>query len=219
MPVELTLPAFLAEKLHRTTLPLALPSYVLFLYFPFFAKLRALIRFGVFVLVFSSAAAGLGSAWLLKKIQFKWQPWAVAGLLALVFLDFYPGTLKQVALVEPRPVDAWLAAQPGKGALIQFPFVQEEDQDQTYYTLFNGKPFVGGFFNAFPPAQYARIKPLMTNFPDQQSMDLMRELKVEFVLVDVRQYTDFDKLKADCLNLGLRYATQQGNELVFEMPQ
>jgi hypothetical protein len=215
-PLEITLPAFLAERLHRTELPLLLPGYVLFRYFPFFAKLRSLMRFGVFVLVFSSCAAGIGAAWLLGKTRARWQPYLALGLLVLVFIDFYPGPYAEFTRVEPRPVDSWLASQPGQGAVIQFPFAMEEDQEQTYYTLVHNKPYVGGFFNAFPPAQYSRIRPLMANFPDKQSISLLPELNVEYILVASDRYPDPAAVRQSSEALGLHYVTTVGGQMVFE---
>jgi hypothetical protein len=224
-PLSIPTPGFLKAVVHREDLPLLLPGYFLFYYFPFFAKLRALMRFGVFTLVFFSTAAGMGSAWLLQKARAwfdgrrlsAWAPAAVVALLALVFLDFYPGPYTQFTRVEARPVDYWLAQQPGNGAVIQFPFIKGEDQDQTYNTLVHGKPFVGGFFNAFPPAQYTRIKPVMANFPDEASVQMLPELGVEYVLVDQRDYMDIQTVRKAAEALGLRFVTQVGDNLVFSL--
>jgi hypothetical protein len=217
-PVEIATPAFLSRWVERPTLPLPLPGYALFEYFPFFAKLRAFMRFGVFALVFCSAAAGLGAAWLLQHAGRRRV--ALAGLLlALVLVEFYPGPFPQFFRVESRPVDAWLARQPGQGAVAQFPFVEAEDQEQTYYTLAHGKPFIGGFFNAFPPAQYARIAPVLNHFPDADSVALLRELGVEWVLVHSARYPDMPALRATCEQLGLRFVTETGGQAVFTLPR
>ena len=217
--ITIQTPAFLSRWVHRASFPILLPGYLFFRYFPLYAKLRSLMRFGVFVLVFSSAAAGLGAAWLLKKVAIKWQAVAALALLTLVFIDFYPGPYQQFSDIKARPVDTWLASQPGMGAVVQFPFSIEQDQEQTYYTLIHGKPYVGGFFNAFPPAQYNRITPLMDNFPDQQSVSLAHQLGVQYVLVSQKYYPDLNKLEQQCQALGLYLASQQGDQLVFEFKQ
>jgi hypothetical protein len=218
-PVELPTPAFLQRWVARERIPLVLPGYFLFQYFPFYAKLRALMRFGIFVLLFISAAAGIGSAWLMISARRGWKPWLALCLLALVIFDFYPGPYHQFAAVQPRPVDTWLAQQPGDGAVIQFPFVMGEDQDQTYYTLIHGKPFVGGFFNAFPPQQYARVSPVLATFPDAASVALLPELKVDYVLVNRPSYADSAAIIADSEALGLRFITQIGDEIVFRVEE
>ena len=126
----------------------------MFKYFPFFSKLRAFARFGIFTLTFTSATAGIGAAFFLSKLKRNWQTYAAVLILALAIFDFYPGPFPVLSEVQARPVDYWLAEQPGEGALIQFPFWMGEDQNQIYNTLIHQKPYVGGFFNAFPPRQY-----------------------------------------------------------------
>jgi len=215
-PVNIPAPAFIAERFQRSEIPVLLPGFFLFKYLPFFAKLRALMRFGVFVLLCLSAAAGLGAAWWLRRAgSLRRQAALCVLLLALVFVDFYPGAYRQFAQVAPRPVDAWLAAQPGQGAVILFPFVMGEDQEQIYYTSLYNKPFVGGFFNAFPPPQYARIRPVMEGFPDRASVDLTRQLGAQYVVVHVPSYPDAGQLRAQCEALGLRYVERLGEMMVF----
>lgn len=215
-PLEVATPAFLQKYIDRTSIPILLPGYFLFKYFPFYAKLRSLMRFAVFTLAFSSVVAGLGSAWLMERIQPRRRYLATLALLLLVCLDFYPGPYQQFARVEPRPVDIWLAQQADDGAVIQFPFSQSEDQEQTYYTLFHGKPFVGGFFNAFPPPQYSRVRPIFEHFPDAQSVALLGDLGAYYVLIDRDVYDE--SIRQRCEALGLMYETQLGDQLVFTYP-
>jgi uncharacterized membrane protein YozB (DUF420 family) len=217
--LELPTPQFLMPLVKRETFPLLLPGFFLFKYFPLYAKLRALERFGIFVLVFSSAAAGFGCAWLVRWVRRSRELPTFVLLLALALADFYNGPFNQFEQVRARAVDGWLKQQPGSGVVIQFPFYQAEDQYQTYYTLVYDKPFVGGFFNAFPPRQYARVKPLLENFPDRQSLETMRELKVEYVVVDTGQYKSMPDLRKRCEELGLTYAVQMDNEMVFKLGQ
>ena len=213
--VEIMLPGFLASRLGRTEMPIPLPGYFLFQYFPFYAKMRALMRFGVIALIFTSAAAGIGSAWLLNRVQKKWQILAAVALLGLVIFDFYPGPYRQFAKVDPRPVDLWLAEQPDQGVVIQMPFVLAEDQEQTYFTLFHGKPYVGGFFNAFPPRQYSRIRGELEHFPDEHSIELMRELGVYYVLVQADRYEDIDLVRQESDRLGLKFLLELDGQLVY----
>lgn len=214
--VTVIMPAFLANILHRTEFHIPLPGYFLFKYFPLYAKLRAFARFGAFLLVFESAAAGLGAALLLNRFKPKTQVLMSMLLVALVFFDFYPGPLAEISKVQSRPVDAWLAQQPGQGAVIQMPFVEGENQEQIYYTLTHGKPFVGGFFNAFPPEQYLRITPVMKGFPDKASIQLMQALGVEYVLVDGAGYADTGQVIETCELYGLKQVNEIGGQIVFE---
>lgn len=217
--VEIALPTGLASRLGRDTLPFVLPGYFLFKYFPLYAKLRALMRFGVFALVFVSAAAGLGAAWLLEKCKGKKQAAVLVLLLALVFVDFYPGPYQQFAQVQARPADYWLAEQPGDGAWAQFPFELQEDQEHIYGQLINGKPFLGGFFNAFPPAQYRQIMPVMNTFPSEESVEQLKSLDITYILVNQTYYDNMDEVRRTCEALGLVLLTESGNDLIYGFEQ
>jgi hypothetical protein len=216
-PVEIATPAFLHGLYAKPTMPIPLPGLLLFKYFPFYAKLRALMRFGVFVLLFICTAAGLGAAEVLKQVSPRWKFAAAAGLIFLVLFDFYPGPYTEFTSVQPRAVDTWLTSQPGDGAVAQMPFSIAEDQEQTYYTLVHGKPYIGGFFNAFPPAQYKRIKPVLMNFPDAESVQLLRELKVRWILVDPAYYPDWETTSARIESFGLALEAQPGGMAVFTL--
>ena len=69
--------------------------------------------------------AGLGAYLLTKSASSKVKRWVGIVLLVLVFIDFYPGVLKDFSPTQARPVDNWLAAQPNTGAVAQFPFTEE----------------------------------------------------------------------------------------------
>ncbi len=148
-PVEVSLPQFLAQRLNRATTPIPLPGYFLFQFFPLYAKLRALMRFGVFVLVFFSAAAGLGCAWLLGHAKRK----GACGSRCVVgvgFLDVYPGPYREFTPVR-RARGLLVAQQPGEGPVAQFPFIQSEDQSKPI-TPWVQQAFHWGFFTLSPAA-------------------------------------------------------------------
>ncbi|MFZ6026478.1 MAG: hypothetical protein ACOYYS_02070 [Chloroflexota bacterium] len=207
-------PQVLQPLLGRDALRIPLPGYFLFLYMPFFAKMRVMMRFGIFTLTFLPMLAGLGSAWLFRRYPDR-RYWIALGLLLAMVLDVYPGVYGRFSPVAPRPVDTWLAAQPGDGAVAQFPFTQVVDQDQIYYTLVHGKPFIGGFFNANQPEQYQRIKPVMDAFPDAASVALLEELGMQYIVVDAGAYADFPLVQRRIEELGLVLQTIAGDAYVY----
>lgn len=213
--VTVQVPGFLRGIIHRDTTPIPLPGYFMFLYFPFFAKMRALMRFGFFVLLPASTLAGLGAAWVFARLPRGKAALLTGLLLVLVFIDFYPGPYQEFSPVQSRPVDAWLAAQPDQGAIAQFPFSLEADQDLTYDSLANGKPFIGGFFAAFPPAQYERIRPVLDTFPSLESVSLLRELGVYYVIIRASEYPNLAELEAQLTNQGMKKLTVQAGEVVY----
>jgi len=214
---DLPVPRILQPILGAGPIRITLPGYFLFRYMPFFSKMRVMARFGIFTLTFVAMAAGFGCAWLFHKYPAR-RYLIAAILLGCIALDVYPGMRTRFASVETRPVDIWLAAQPGDGAVAQFPFEQVVDQDQVYNTLVHAKPFIGGFFNANQPAQYRAIKPVMENFPDPGSVDLLRELGIQYILVDASSYADFAGVQARILDLGLVLQTIEGQQYVYTWP-
>lgn len=193
-----------------------LPGLLLYNYVPFFAKMRAIMRMGIFTLLFAAFVAGLGADLLLQRIRPQWRTWAAAGLIALALFDFYPGTyFGQIKTVEARPVDHWLAQQPGEGAVVQMPFSRSIDQEQVFYALTHKKPFTGGFFNANQTSQFQYLAPILARFPDEYSVETLREYKVEFIVIDPSNYPDFPGLQATLPSLGLVPLTEQGGVWVY----
>ncbi len=213
-PVVVQLPGFLQQWTSRESFNIPLPGKYLFNYFPYYSRMRALERFGVFALFSSSILAGLGAAWLLKGVKRDWTAWVTLLLIGLVFLDFYPGPYTSFAEIKERPVDNWLANQPD-GLVAQFPFWEEESQENIYYTMIHGKPFLGGFFNAFPPPQYTRLKPVMETFPSEESAQELRDLDVKYILVDTTQYKNMEEIQRSMEDLGFKLVTIVGDQYVF----
>lgn len=223
--VELTLPGFLADKLGRQTVPILLPGFFLFKYFPFYAKLRAMMRFGIFALLFIAAGAGFALTGI-EKYSEKKQFLLIAAALLLVILDFLPRSQTSFAKIGPRPADEWLAQQEAKGSVMRYPFYLNDDQAGTYYTLYNEKPFIGGFFNAFPTEQYQRIRGVMEGFPSKESLALAKELDVSFFLIEEDEllkaikdgtvpWTSPDQLYETAETLGLQRKISLGNTDVY----
>ena len=213
--VDLPIPQLLRARLDRDSFHIRLPVFYLFQFMPMFSRLRTFKRFGVFVLLSISVLTGLGMDWVRKRAGDRIWAFAAPLLFVLVMFEVYPGPYQNFAIVEPRPVDYWLAEQPGDGAVAQFPFYQVEDQDQVYNTLIHGKPFIGGFFNAFPPKQYLKIRPVMEGFPDETSLALLRDLHVEFILVDGTAYEKFIGVQEAIEDLGLKLMAVFDDDYVY----
>ncbi|HQN04110.1 MAG TPA: hypothetical protein PK174_01710 [Anaerolineaceae bacterium] len=214
--LQIQMPGFLANLFNRTEAYIPLPGLLLYKYLPFYDRMRSFARFGVFVMLFVQVLMAFGLSFTWENIR------SQAGRAVLTFLlllavvaEFYPGIYDRTFSAEGRPVDAWLAQQDDAGAVIQFPFDQVENQDLVYATLTNGKPFVGGAFSSFPPQQYQSIKPVMQNFPDAASVELLDQLGVTYVLADANHYTNDAELISACETLGLEYIDTMGEELVF----
>ena len=198
----------------NATIPL--PTLLLFKYLPFFSKMRAIMRIGFFTLLFAAFIAGLGTDLLLKQLNNRQIKWIIPLLICLILFDFYPGSFGgNIQKIQARPVDHWLATQPGNGALVQMPFVKSTDQDQIFYTLTHNKPITAGFFNANQPAQFQYLAPILENFPDQKSVDTLKEYRVEYILIDPLDYPEYGTVEAKMFDLGLEKRTEQSGISVY----
>lgn len=212
-------PAFLQPLLHKSETPIPLPSLWLFTHLPFYDKMRAVMRFGVYVILFVPVLAGIGLAQLIKNCRPRKQLLLLLLVLAVAFFELYPGTYA-AAMTQPKPraIDLWLADQKDDGAVVQMPFEESVDQVQLYYTLFYQKPFVGGFFNANQPTQYQALLPILDKFPDERSLAQLRELEVKYILVDASAYKDFTGVQYELNKLGMQLLTEQDGQFVYTFP-
>ncbi|EKD88296.1 MAG: hypothetical protein ACD_34C00626G0003 [uncultured bacterium] len=214
------IPDFLQPLLHKTETLIYLPAAWLFNHLPFFDKMRTIMRFGFYVLLFIPVLAGIGFSQILARFTSN-RRIVLTGIVFLVVLfEIYPGNYdKYLSEPQPRQVDMWLANQPDDGAMVQMPFSQSVDQSFIYYSLFNKKPFVGGFFNANQPIQYLEIQPILAQFPDEHSVDLLKELGVYYIVVDSAAYPDLSLLKQQASSLGLVQLTNQEGQIVYTFSQ
>lgn len=202
--VIVRIPAWLQPFLGRSESRIFLPTYWLFLNLPFFDRMRAIARFGFFTDLFTTMLAGLGAAAVLKNLSGRWRTLAVMGLIAVVLFEFYPGPYTdQLTKIEPRPLDNWLAAEPGDGAVAMFPFDEVQDQINVYANLITRKPFIGGLFNAYQPVQYTEIEPIMDQFPAAEAVDSLRQLKITYIVVDKNRYPNLTDLDSQLTSQGL----------------
>lgn len=214
--VVLQIPGFFQPIFNKTETFIYLPSYWLFYRLPFFSSMRALMRFGFFALMFIPAIAAFGFLEIENRIKNGKKVLFTIIILALVLFEFYPGTyIGRLSQPEPRAVDFWLATQPSTGAVVQMPFSESVDQAQIYYTIYHQKPIIGGFFNANKPIQYQNIEPILIKFPDPESIELLRELNVEFIVINSSSYDNFSDVENYLNKHQLIRLTEKDGQYVF----
>ena len=168
--------------------PLLLPGYLLWRLLPGYSFMRAQTRYDAFVFLFLAALAGVGLALLRQRLSGAGRKAMTALAIGLVIVDFLPRPAP-TSRVEGRPVDTWLAAQPGNGAVVLLPYDENYDsQAQVYYTLIHRKPLVGGSAGSYRSSQYAAIRESLATFPSDTSADLLERLGVGYVTIDVEWY-------------------------------
>ncbi|MFQ5943687.1 MAG: hypothetical protein ACE5JF_09055, partial [Anaerolineales bacterium] len=209
-PVNVKLPEALSILRSDDGSSLTMPGLLLYRYLPFYASMRVAMRYAVYVVLFASLLAGSGVAWILSRSRPGLRVPIAIALVGLVILDFLPPAWSFTE-VEGRAVDDWLATQPNTGAVAQFPPEFARDQAQLYYTLVHSKPVIAPHVD-FDTPQFRRIESSLKEFPAAESIETLRELQVQYIVVDESWYSERHML--DDVHLAL---SDQGINLVTKV--
>jgi len=183
-----------------------LPTLLLYLYLPFFSSMRVWGRFGLITLFGVGVLAGCGLQRLANR--YGWQDGLVphasrglaharsrllgvlvtAALFGLVVLEFaaVPYALGSSS-VEARPVDRWLAGHTGQFVIMEFPVAKAISGRSLYAMRTHGRRITFGYGTFFPRA-FAEQRPVLEGFPSDESIALLKDWEVRYVLVGSRSY-------------------------------
>jgi hypothetical protein len=167
--------------------PLLLPAAYL-AQVPFMNVIRVWPRFGILVSFFVACLAGVGVAYLVRRFP-RWPVLGIVGILLLI--DFLPPMLGTTRM-EPRPVERWLAQQPGDFAVAFLPPFGPGDDASDYESLF-GSLFHAKQLPAFnhpfhrSPA-YDRFADAARDFPSASSVERLRALRLRYLLLERPRY-------------------------------
>jgi hypothetical protein len=211
-PVMLSPPQWLSGLLGKEPLPIFLPGYLLFRFLPFYGRMRAWMRYGIFAMVFICAGAGLALGEMLNKKNRVAKFAIFFVVLGLILVDFSVLPF-DLSAVKPRQVDLWLAGQPW-GGLVQLPIDQSFEKLNMYYTLTNQKGLIG-FIKEVPSYRYFTLEAALKNFPDKTSIDSLKTEKITYVLVDETAYTVNKEFIITCQSLGLEFESSIDGQSVF----
>lgn len=183
-----------------------LPYRFLYDWVPGFKGMRVPARFGLMVTVGISVLAAIGMQDIYQRLKKKQVIKAgsgvkIAGAAALLILvagsqiswpvklsDYVPSG-KNVP-----PIYRFLANEKDKGALIELPSIKfgpagemvesiwMKETIYMYYSIYHWHPIVNGY-SGFSPPVYTAVMKEMQRFPSRRSLDMLKGLKVEHVLV------------------------------------
>jgi len=211
-PVWINLPGWFSTIINKERTMIYLPGYLLFKYVPFYSIMRVWMRYGIFVMVFNCAAAGIGTHWVLSRVNFRWKNLLSLFILSLVLLDFF-NTPFSTTEIKPREVDLWLAEQP-YGGLVQLPFEQSLFEENFYFTLYHHKPLMGAV-RAFPSDRFLYLRGALNAFPDKKSVEALRAEQITYIVVDESEIQITDAALIITANFGLKYEGSFTGQSVF----
>ena len=162
------------------------PFALLFRWVPGFDGTRAPARFSYVAVLGMTVLAGLGAAWLLRRLPVGRMRTAVAiALAAACFLEPRADPPDLYRDLVPRGIPAeyaWLAAQPPGTAVFEMPAnVFFDDAIYVYMAGYHHRPIVNGTSGYIPQASlYLRER--MNRFPALSAIRLLQEVGVRAVI-------------------------------------
>ncbi len=162
-------------RLGDRTIPL--PALLAYEHIPVLRSIRAWSRMAFYVQICVGLLAALG---LTGFAQWR-RAWQALGVVAVcgVLLEV-AHTAPWSASTAPRPVDRWLATQPGSGATLQVP--DSFSGAIEYYALFSKRPSLTGY-GTFEPAGATADLVWLREFPSERALTTLRRLGGEYILV------------------------------------
>ncbi|CAA9550559.1 MAG: hypothetical protein AVDCRST_MAG18-281 [uncultured Thermomicrobiales bacterium] len=204
-----------------------LPYRFLFDHFPFFKAMRVPARFGALALLALVILAGCGAAWAWERLcrRFPGPPRLAvgAGLTAALAVLVMVELFTQVRLATPdtsaeiAATYRWLAAQPDRDPIIEFPAQTDDVNAATmmYWSTFHWKPIVGGYSGFVPRAHDELIQAFTgelkrpdgsvaknVSYPRADNIGLLQTLGVRYIVLHEYGYkredlaTIIDQLEA-----------------------
>jgi hypothetical protein len=86
-------------------------------------------------------------------------------------------------------VDHWLAEQPGRFTIIEFPLERSINGAQMFYTIVHRKRIAHGYGTFIPP-EFRALMPRLSTFPSADSLEVLEDWQVKYVLVNTYAYGD-----------------------------
>jgi hypothetical protein len=184
------------EPLRREN-PVWLPAYYL-VQFPFLDFVRVWARAAILPFLFLSLLAGVGAASLQRRLG---SPLIPALCMALLVLELIPGRISGAEL-DLRPVDVWLAQQPGDFAVAFLP-AGVDNYLAMYGSLYHEKRMPAYNHPTHRPVVFDRFAEATRDFPDAGAVAALRDLDVRYILLHRATYDGGTYPTWDAVQVGL----------------
>ena len=162
---------------------------------PPLANLRAPARFGSLVLVALAALAAMG----LSRLAVRWagarsRAALAAAVIAICLAEYWSTVPTREATLSPAPVDRWLATLPDDTVILELPVpaphaLWHYETSHQVRSIHHWRKLVNGY-SGFLPTSYGNTLVEMQTFPDRPSIDRLRRLSVDYVVVRRRNFDD-----------------------------
>ena len=170
------------------------PGLLLRWLIPPFRSFHAFSRWGLVASLGLSTLAGLGLTRITDGLRIG--PRLTVGGLALLVLAIEFNTQPLPAVTSTalmhRTVDDWLAGRPEQSVIIEYPLSYAMKPQSLYYTIAHRQKIVHG--STWPlPADYEKILTVLNQWPEPNTINLLKRIGVKYVLVDAFIGDDFEQ--------------------------
>jgi hypothetical protein len=160
--------------------PVWLPAYYM-AHLPVIGFMRVWARFAVTAMLFISLLAGVGASRLIQHWP-RWRLSVVVACLVLLVVDFLPGRLTSTELIL-RPIDQWLAAQPGDFAVAFLP-AGDYNYEAMFGSLSHGKRLPAIHHDQHAPKAFVDFLMRSSDFPSPQSIEGLRGMGFRYLIIN-----------------------------------
>jgi hypothetical protein len=116
---------------------------------------------------------------------------AASFLVLLVEVNTQPLPNISSTQLMHRDVDDWLAAQPERTVIIEYPWWYVRRGQTLYYTMAHKQSIVHGATSMIP-REFKKRHAQLNRWPEEEALDLLSELNVTYVLVHVFKGEPFE---------------------------
>lgn len=154
---------------------------------PGMSGMRVPARFYVFVSLAVAYFAGRGVDSLRERLARPWTRAALAaGLGILLAVELMPLPLRWEPLPREEELPAiyrWIAREPSVKAIVELPiYTDARETRYLYFSTLHWKPLANGFSGYFPES-HRRLTETIRILPDQNGLDLLRELWISHIVI------------------------------------
>jgi hypothetical protein len=160
---------------------------------PVLHGLRAPARFGILVCLSLAVLAGYGAAALLRSGNAARQRRLLVAGASVLILAEYATTVQLFTVPQIPSVYAWLRREP-RSVVAELPVPRADNLSVIhdglfmYFSTTHWQPLLNGYSGFYPPS-YLDLIETLRGFPDDPSIDILRQRGVDYLIVHGRFYT------------------------------
>ena len=179
------------------------PYNLLYNFVPGFSSIRSAYRFAIFVVLFLSILAGIGTLWICFRFRSRWRWVLIVSLMSVTIFELWPTPLplaKVSSKLDELPhIYQQVKKLPSEAVLIEFPQPislserhMEATSRQMYFSTFHWRRLINGY-SGFVPKAYRELTELLAKSPAQMVLPALNAFDTQYVIAHWSEMTEKEK--------------------------